>query len=696
LKVSALVDTNEARLSAIGSSLPGVHLARSTDGLENFADIAIVAVPHHLHTEVAGRLLRQGLHVLVEKPLATSVDDARKLIDAARSSNRMLSVGLVRRHYRSFAFVREVLDAGWIGDVRSFDLREGGAFGWPVASASPFVKEHAGGVLMDTGSHTLDLLFGWLGPFQAIEYASDARGGVEANCVLNVTLVSGVRGVVELSRTRGLRNTCVIHGEKGNIEVGFNPNSTIKLTIGGMHVEGAPKAEGFGTDTIFTALRRQFDSFAASVESGARPVVSAEDALESIRAFDVCGDVDGQLELPWEKFTGNLDPERFAGTRVLVLGGTGFLGGRVVETLCQATTAQVRVMVRDFSRLSSVCRYPIEVVSGDIGDSEALEKALAGCDYVINCTYGKGPREEQERVNVDAAIRLVRLAARAGIRRVVHTSTVSVYGFVSGPELTEAMPYGAPRTDLYAATKAKGEEAMLRVAAETGLSLAVIQPGTIYGPNAPVWTQNQLRLMSNGRVVLIDGGEGISNAIYVDDVISALLGAATADLDAPEGMLVSGPDAVTWREFFGAYSRMLGGNRTTEMSAEAIARERKIEKKRRSTLSQVRALLREEYQGRPRLVEVPALAAVRRIVRQTVPRRVIENVKHRVIDTGDDAPQSRQDPVHLPTPSQEEFYRMRAAIRYDKARRLIGYAPKVNLARGMELTEAWARWACLL
>lgn len=696
VQLSALVDTNPVRLAAVGASQPGIHQAQSTEGLERHADIAIVAVPHHLHTAIAARLLRQGLHVLVEKPLASSVEEARQLIDAARSSNRVLSVGLVRRHYRSFAFVREILKAGWIGAVRSFDLREGGVFGWPVVSASPFMKEHAGGVLMDTGAHTLDLLFGWLGPFRSIQYESDDRGGVEANCVLSVTLDSGVQGTVELSRTRDLRNTCVIQGEKGSIEVGFGPNSTVKLTIGGVHVEGVATADGAGADTIFTALRRQFESFAAAVEAAAQPVVSADDALESVRAFDVCRQVGSPLSLPWEQYVGELEPRRFAGARVLVLGGTGFLGGRVVETLCQATSAQVRVMVRDFSRMSSVCRYPIEVVPGDIGDPDALEKALAGCDYVINCTYGKGQRDEQERVNVTAATNLVRLAARAGVRRVVHTSTVSVYGLVAGPELTEAAPYGAPRADVYGATKARGEEAMLRAAGELGLSLAVIQPGTIYGPNAPVWTQNQLRLMASGRVVLIDGGAGVSNAIYVDDVVSALLGAAIADLSAPERMLVGGPDVVTWRDFFDAYSRMFGGDRTIEMSADDIARARKLEKKRSGTIAQVRALLREEYKGRPRLVEVPALAAIRRVVRTTVPRGVIENVKHRVIDLGEEAPQSTRDAAHLPTPSQEEFFRATAVIRYEKARGLIGYSPRVDLERGMELTEAWARWARLL
>ena len=68
--------------------------------------------------------------------------------------------------------------------------------------------------------HALDLVLWWLGDHEGVDYYDDAVGGVEANCELHLKMKSGVSGLIEVSRTRGLRNTCVISGEHGALEVG--------------------------------------------------------------------------------------------------------------------------------------------------------------------------------------------------------------------------------------------------------------------------------------------------------------------------------------------------------------------------------------------------------------------------------------------------------------------------------------------
>ena len=116
-----------------------------------------------------------------------------------------------------------------LGTIRSFDVREGMVFRWPVKSAAMFSPE-CGGVLADIGTHVLDLLLWWFGDVAGFEYWDDAAGGVEADAVMHLEMASGVTGRVELSRTRDLRNSCVIRGERGTLEVGTKTDSTVTLT----------------------------------------------------------------------------------------------------------------------------------------------------------------------------------------------------------------------------------------------------------------------------------------------------------------------------------------------------------------------------------------------------------------------------------------------------------------------------------
>lgn len=101
----------------------------------------------------------------------------------------------------------------------------------PVTSDSPFRKEIAGGgVLIDKGADVLDSLLYWLGEFLEVEYYDDAEGGAEANCLLNILLKNGSCGVVELSHTRRLRNTAIIRGERGVLEIALD-RSHLKLFV---------------------------------------------------------------------------------------------------------------------------------------------------------------------------------------------------------------------------------------------------------------------------------------------------------------------------------------------------------------------------------------------------------------------------------------------------------------------------------
>src|SRR4051794_3341526 len=117
------------------------------------------------------------------------------------------------------------------------------------------------------------------------------------------------------------------------------------------------------------------------------------------------------------------------GRTVLVTGATGFIGGRLVEHLIRTEGAHVRALVRNFSKAARLARFAVEMVPGDLLAPDAVERAVAGCDTIFHCAYPNGGDEATRRAVTARGVELLFDAAtRHRVRRVVHTSTISVYG----------------------------------------------------------------------------------------------------------------------------------------------------------------------------------------------------------------------------------------------------------------------------
>ncbi len=220
-----LVDKNIDRVQDLARAFGAIRASDDYHSYIGELDAAIVALPHHLHAPVCIDLLRRGIHVPVEKPMALTMTECDAMMAAAREGKAVPAVGLIRRFMNGRQWVKAALDAELLGPIQSFDFQEGVVYDWPVASDFFFRKDTAGGgVLIDTGAHTLDSLLWWLGDVASFEYYDDNYGGVEADCRLFVTMASGAHGIVELSRTRFLRNSAILRGERGEIEVDIYAN----------------------------------------------------------------------------------------------------------------------------------------------------------------------------------------------------------------------------------------------------------------------------------------------------------------------------------------------------------------------------------------------------------------------------------------------------------------------------------------
>jgi predicted dehydrogenase len=257
-------------------------------------------LPHHLHAPVTLDLLRHGIHVLVEKPMALTTRDCDEMIKAASHARVVLTVGLIRRFYESSRFVKRVIESGILGDIVNVDFCEGVAYEGTMASDFRLRPETGGGVLIDMGSHVLDLLLWWLGEYDRVEYRDDAMGGVEANCKLDLRFQSGVTGIVELSWNRNLRNSSIVLGERGVLEVGTGYDSPLRLRVKDENVALVGRAMESATErTILDVFRRQFNDFVDAIRDHRAPFVPGQEGKRAVSLIEACHTVRQPLSQPW-------------------------------------------------------------------------------------------------------------------------------------------------------------------------------------------------------------------------------------------------------------------------------------------------------------------------------------------------------------------------------------------------------------
>lgn len=394
------------------------------------------------------------------------------------------------------------------------------------------------------------------------------------------------------------------------------------------------------------------------------------------------------------------DLAKLHGKRVLVTGGTGFIGGRVAERLVLEAGAIPRVLVRQFVRASRIARLPVELLEGEVTRAEDVRRAAEGCEAIIHCAHGGTTLQEQRAINVGGTRNVLDAARACGIRRVVHVSSVTVYGLPPGGGVDEASPR-VKTGDFYTDTKIEAEQAALDAFRRGGVPVVVVQPTVVYGPYGSAWTINVLRNLAVGRQILVNGGEGICNAVYVDDVVTALLQAAVRDGVLGEVFLVSGAEPVTWGDFFRRFEQMLGEPATIAMTEKEACAYFRRQQKRHSLLRESLEILRSEQQVRARLLESREMNALLTAIRAIMPESAFLGMKQRVkggaATSNGHAPAAPAEmparPIH---PRLVRFYASKMRVRIEKARRMLGYEPQFDFKSGMDLTERWARWANLL
>jgi len=314
VEIVAIVDPNSDRTEKIKKVFMTSRSYQNISSLfdEDFPDLAIIASPHKFHADQTVACLDRGIHVLCEKPMATTSTDCDRMTDAAAKVGCVLAVGHFRRFFPSCELIKEILDAGLLGPIESFRFLEGETFSWPAQSGAFFNRtESGGGVLIDSGAHTLDLLLWWMGEVAEVEYHDDALGGIEANCRMRLKMVNGAEGIVQLSRDWPLPNRYVIECKKGWLA--YTCDVVDRLEWGlcksayglNAHIQQI-LASGRDARLLGASVRSFTESFmaqlrnvVASISGSESPRVPGTEAKKCVTLIEQCYQRRQLLDMPW-------------------------------------------------------------------------------------------------------------------------------------------------------------------------------------------------------------------------------------------------------------------------------------------------------------------------------------------------------------------------------------------------------------
>jgi nucleoside-diphosphate-sugar epimerase len=247
-----------------------------------------------------------------------------------------------------------------------------------------------------------------------------------------------------------------------------------------------------------------------------------------------------------------------ANKTVAITGVGGFIGLRLAERCLQRG---MKVRGLEVSALASARARAagVDVRSGSVEDEAAMATLFAGVDIVVHTAAtvaAGGDLEAFRKVNVEGTRATLSAARRAGVARFVHLSSVMVYGFRYPCLVDEDGPMrgeGSP----YCTTKIESERVALGSDEPGRMRVTALRPGDVYGPGCRPWVVLPLEYMRAGQFVLPARGRGILNHLHVDNLVDAIFLCLERDVGG-EAFNVTDGEATTCADFYARLARLIG------------------------------------------------------------------------------------------------------------------------------------------
>jgi predicted dehydrogenase/nucleoside-diphosphate-sugar epimerase/glycosyltransferase involved in cell wall biosynthesis len=523
------------------------------------ADAVHILTPPDSHAALALAALEAGCHVLIEKPLATSVADCERVGVVAQAKGKVASVNHSLLYDPQIVRALETVRAGKLGQLISVDILRGSMY--PPYRGGPLPPQYRSAAypFRDLGVHALYLFQAFLGPIEHVSAAWASKGG-DPNLTFDEwrALVRCQRGLGQFQlswNVKPMQSQLIVQGTKGVLRVDLflmfqalrastplpkpiervvnavtdSVQPLVDVPTGVVKFVSGVVKPYQGLHDLVAAFYRHLDG------EGPSPVTIA-DATTVVRAVEEVAraaeaeDAERRARLP-----------RLEGADVLVTGASGGLGGAVVERLRRAGR-RVRIFVR---RAPEPLPEGVEVALGDLGDPDAVERAVQGVKRVVHVGAAmKGGWEEHECATVTGTRNVVDAARRHGVEKLVHISSMSVNDWAGqdGGVISESTPFEPRPEERGHYTRAKLEAE--KIVAEAGLPAVILRPGQIFGGKIPLLTPAVARRVA-GRFLILGDGQIPLPLVYLDDVVDAIVAALDGPLTGREVIQLVDPVALT-------------------------------------------------------------------------------------------------------------------------------------------------------
>jgi len=525
---------------------------------EQRPDAIHIVTPPQTHYSLAKEALELKCHVLVEKPIALNVQEARELFDLAEA----YGVKLCTMHNHFFdpcmAEAHTLIQEGKTGEIINIESYYGlntriDAFRkYPAPNVLPWIYSLPGGIFHDFMPHPLYVMLPYLGKLQDIQVMEKSFGELPQNISDELRiLIKGhlAFGVLTFSFAAKPHLQFVrIYGTKMAIKVNFDTMTTTCHPVSHL-----PKAAQKATHNLSESWQL-FSNTVSNVWNFGRGKLRPYQGMKVLihRFYDA---INGKGEIPvskddvlmvvetmdkiWNqvknKSLSGFDPiipeekaqPKKARPRILVTGATGFLGMRLVELLTQRGY-RVRALARKLSNIEKLKKLQAEIFFGDVASVDSLKPAFEGVDMVVHAAADtEGREEDSELSTIQGTKNVIDLCQHYKIKRLVYISSCSVYGvadYKKNQVVTEefSLERFPEKRGHYSNAKFKAEESITE-AIKKGQPITVLRPGTIFGPGGEIFTPMMGFSFGSKVFGIIGMGKFVLPLVYIDNLVEAII-----------------------------------------------------------------------------------------------------------------------------------------------------------------------------